>query len=211
MTPEENRRQKVYTTIFKFITNNHIATLPIDIEAIAKILNAKIVPLSQIVTEGRLTEQEVLNIWKNEDGCVHCYSDKHGQAHYKVAYNDRKPYRRIRFTIVEELSHIILGHTACSDFNVFCQSYSEEKYRKFDEDARIAAGILLCSPKFYYHTAHKHDAKSLATICDITESCAKTRICVFTKFESEITRNPYYAALPVPSYAWDVMSAARLA
>ncbi|MEE0120606.1 MAG: ImmA/IrrE family metallo-endopeptidase [Agathobaculum butyriciproducens] len=194
----KERRQQIYTTVFQFIIDHNICTLPIDIYQIADILHVPLTSLSQIVQESDLSKEDVLCIWKNEDGCVHSYTDKDGRTKYRIAYNDEKPKGRMRFTIAEELSHIMLGHTNLEEFNMFHQSYSEAKYQMIDEEARIAAGILLCSPKFYYEQGFIYDVSELALAYSITEACAKTRISVFDKWETEITENPLYCQIPMP-------------
>ena len=177
------------------MSDQRLNTLPVSMERISSILNAKIVKLSDIISQTGLSEDQIFAIWGNKDGSVMACCDN-GEFKYKIAYNDNMPKERIRFTLAEECCHIILNHTSDRCFNIFNQSYVEKTYNLYDEEARIAAGILLCPPQFYY----KHSAKmTIALMCEfyqISEKCAHARKDIYEKYRYEIQSNSFYNNLP---------------
>ncbi|MBC5737084.1 ImmA/IrrE family metallo-endopeptidase [Lawsonibacter faecis] len=190
-TPE--RRQQLYSEMLRFMRANRVNTVPLDIGALCARAGVELVPLSQIVRETGLTEQEVFSIWGNRDGAVNAHGDRH-----RIAYHDGLPAGRVRFTICEELAHMVYGHTADAAFNIFSQAYDAEKYAQYDEEARLGAGLLVCPPKFYYTYERFLTPRSLAEICQITLPCARVRQEVFIKYRDEIERNMAYQFAPLP-------------
>lgn len=177
------------------MSEQSLNTLPVSMERISSILNAKIVKLSDITIQTGLSEDQIFAVWGNKDGGVMaCHTN--GEFKYKIAYNDNMPKERIRFTLAEECCHIILNHTSDRRFNIFDQSYAEKTYNLYDEEARIAAGILLCPPQFYY----KHSAKmTIALMCEfyqISEQCARARKDIYEKYRYEIQSHSFYNNLP---------------
>lgn len=102
----------------------------------------------------------------------------------------------MRFTVFEELSHILLGHTRDERFCVFAQQYPEEIYQQYEREARIAAGLLLCPPQFFYRTYPPLLERELPAACLITSQCAKTRLKVLYRYRDEIEAHPLYQELP---------------
>lgn len=198
MTNEE--RMTVYTKVFQFVIDNRLGQVPIPFQAMSRCLGVKLVPLSEICRKTGLEEEDIFQIWGNSDGCVSNYVNPTGWMHLRIAYNDRKPEGRIRFTVMEEFSHIILGHVADPDFNVFRQSYEEEKYLQYDEEARMASGLLICPPKLYYSHPERMSCQELQRICRLTGQCAAARKKILDGYESEIIGHPLYSQLPEPYF-----------
>ena len=191
-------KRDVYTKVFKFIIDNNIDTIPVSHEKLADILNVELIPLSDLIKAG-FKERDIFRIWGNNDGVVNCYVDKQNKQHYKITYNDLSSGYRKRFTIMEELSHIILGHTDDTDFNLFNQCYEQSKYNTYDEDARICAGFLLLSPMFYFTYQRDMPIKFISDICKISETCAHTRCDIYNKFKLDIINHPLFWDLPLPT------------
>lgn len=187
------RRQFLYSDILHFMKDNRVNTVPIDLNQLCSRAGVDLVPLSNIVKDAGLSADEIFNIWGNEDGSVTYFGGKH-----RIAYNDGQPSGRIRFTICEELAHIVFKHTEDPDFNVFCQSYNSEKYKLYDEEARIGAGFLICHPKLFYAYEHCLTPAHLSVLCDITLPCAKARHDIFKKYKPEILANPTYHFTNIP-------------
>lgn len=199
MTTE--RRQEIYSTMFRFMIDNEITeSIPLSIGPLCEKLGIKLVTLSQITAATGLMDNDVFDIWGNEDGVMQRY-----KRNYKISYNDHAQPGRVRFTLCEELSHVILGHTKDKEFDIFNQKYSSTKYDRYEEEARIGAGILLCNPRFFYYYQRILSPIDLADICCITLQCAKTRYGILKRCESEITSNKVYPFLPLPEF--DVSSA----
>jgi len=191
-------REKIYNKIFKFIIKHNLNIHPTSVDDICKIFNVTLMPLSYILKNSTLKEDDIFSIWGNKDGVINVCKLNHNKQIYRISYNDNLSYQRIRFTLMEECCHIILGHTEDPLFNIYNQSYNEDLYKQYDEEARMCAGILLFSPKFYYTLKSTLHYNLAANFCNISESCAKVRISIYNKYENEIKFNKYYRNLPMP-------------
>ena len=190
------RRQEIYSAMFRFMIDNEITeSVPLQIVPLCKKLGVMLYPLSKITAKTGLTERNVFDIWGNEDGVIQRYGGNH-----KISYNDHANSRRARFTLCEELTHMVLGHTADEEFNIFRQGFSPAKYERYEEEARMGAGILLCNPKFFYYYQRVLTPSDLADICGITQQCATTRYDILKRCEPEITSNKVYPFLPLPEF-----------
>lgn len=189
---DEDRRKEIYNTAFKFLIENNISTIPVWTEEICQKLGIELVFLSDIVRGSILTEEDVFACWGNSDGVLQSYGDI-----YKIALNDKKPIKRQRFTVMEEISHKLLGHISDKRFNIFSQSYDEATYHRYEEEARMCAGILLCPPQYFYDDYNKQMSQNLfKTVYNVSAPCAKTRIDVLSKYEYEIKSCELYGLLP---------------
>jgi hypothetical protein len=181
------RRQELYSQMLGFMNKNKANVVPLDIFALCRRVGIRLVKLSELSWACGISPGEAFSVWGNEDGVICLYEGRH-----TIVYNDSKPLRRIRFTLCEEIAHMVFGHTADPDFMVFRQHYDQEKYALYDEEARIGAGLLVCHPKLYY--AHKRilTPENLSEICNITLPCAKARCEIFDRYELEIRYNQVY-------------------
>lgn len=189
---DEHRRQEIYNIAFKFLIENNITTIPVWTEDICKKLGIELVFLSDIVRDSGLNEEEVFACWGNEDGVLQSYGDI-----CRIAFNDKKSIKRQRFTIMEEISHKLLEHISDEKFNIFSQAYDESTYNRYEEEARMCAGILLCPPQYFYDNYNKQMSQNLfKTVYNVSAPCAKTRIDVLSKYEYEIKSCELYRFLP---------------
>lgn len=189
---DEDRRKEIYNIAFKFLIENNISTIPVCTEDICEKLGIELVFLSDIVRDSGLTEEDIFAYWGNEDGVLQSYGNI-----YRIAFNDKKPLKRQRFTIMEEIAHKLLNHISDERFNMFSQAYDEDTYRCYEEEARMCAGILLCPPQYFYDEYNKQMSQSLfKTVYNVSDPCAKTRIDVLSKYEYEIKSCELYRFLP---------------
>ncbi|MBU5451398.1 ImmA/IrrE family metallo-endopeptidase [Acetivibrio sp. MSJd-27] len=192
---EKQNREDIYFKTFKFIINN-IDIYPLSVPQICKLLNVEMIKLSTIISETKISKEEIFSIWGNEDGTVQLYKKEEKEI-YKILYNDSMCDGRIRFTLFEEFAHIILGHLKnYSEFSIFNQSYNDNLYKKLDEEARICAGLLLCPPQFFYKKTKKMSVALLAELFDLSYQCALSRYEILLKYQSEIQNCSLYSALP---------------
>ena len=187
------RCQQVYTTIFSTMIANHALSLPLHIGNLCDSLGIELCPLSDIIAGTGLPEQALFDIWGNEDGAVMQFN-----GHNKIAYNDSLPRCRVRFTICEEISHVVLHHVEDSRFNAFNQSYGSRIYLEYEEEARIGAGLMLCQPQYFFPHRDLLTPSSVSYLCDITNKYAEVRCDVLSRFEDSITSNPLFHLLPQP-------------
>lgn len=189
----EKRQQKIYSSIFSTMLAYKALTLPLDIKRLCRDMGIKLCPLSQIMADTGLSQQQIFDIWGNEDGAVSTYKDRH-----IIGYNDYQIEGRIRFTICEEICHIILGHTEDPRFCVFNQEYSECTYQIYEKEARSGAGLILCQPQFFFANPDMLTPDNLVQLCGITKKCAVVRCDILTKFKTSICNNPLFPLLPIP-------------
>ena len=190
----EKKRNDIYTRVFSFLIAHNIQTVPVDVKLLCMHLDVELVPLSEIENGTGLSMWDVFEIWGNEDGTA-IVDFSENRKIFKIAYNDRTP-RRSMFTIAEEIGHIILGHLEDPSFSVFSQTYEDETYLKYEEKARIVAGLLICPPNFYYKNEQHLNEVNLSDLCHISKACAHVRIDVLNKYRDEINMHPLYNKLP---------------
>ena len=78
---------------------------------------------------------------------------KDGRTIYDVAknvfliiYNEKRPFYRIRFTIIHEFAHIVLGHLDDEETEIERGGLSEVKYFGYEGEANTFAGNTLAPP-----------------------------------------------------------------
>lgn len=193
---DESRRTDIYNAAFMFMIENNLNTIPISPEKICQILKIELVPLTQITFETGLKQDDLFALWGNKDGVLQSYN-----GNYKISYNDLQSEVRRRFTLLEEISHFLLGHGRNSSFNMFDQHYDQQTYLRYEEEARMCAGLILCPPQYYYDFPHKMSVDLFQQRYRVSGSCAKTRIDILKKYEQEIKTNDFYDVLPKIRYS----------
>lgn len=188
---DEHRRKEIYTSAFQFMIDNDISTIPVWTEDICIKLNIQLAGLSDIIRDTGMSKEAVFAIWGNEDGVM----QSHGTV-CKISYNDTMPLLRRRFTIMEEIAHMWLGHIKDKRFNIFNQEYDEATYNRYEEEARTWAGLVLCPPQYFYCYNSKMTSFFFQNIYNVSSGCAKARMGILCKFESEIKECELYKRLP---------------
>lgn len=125
-----------------------VQTLPVDVLAVAQRLGVTVVD-----------NREVDKLAPDEFGAGYC----DGQRWY-VVYTPSLPIGGIRFTIVHELGHILLGHSLADGI---C---TEEK----EEEADLFAARLLAPPGVLY-ALNAYSATSIALLCNLSHRCAEVQ------------------------------------
>lgn len=143
------RRNEIYSTVFQFFLENDICFLPTPIEKIYKLLGLKAISSNTLVNNG-FDLDELFEEWGNEDGVLQTYTKGDGTIIAKVAYNENKCEGRKRFTFFEEAAHFLLGHHLDSHNDRLSELFDEDIYMACDEEARIAAGLMICPPSVFY-------------------------------------------------------------
>ncbi len=161
-------REQLIFHVSNYIVDKYVWSLPVNIKNIYNILNIKIVPLSEYLTLG-MTREEVYAVWGNTDGAA----SKMG-SEYAVGFNDVKvSEKRARFTLAEELSHILLGHTDDPLFNAFRTGAQPDVYDRYEAEAKATASLILIPGAFWLR--HKGAGiHRMAKVCGVSEACAYT-------------------------------------
>ena len=169
----------------------HSYTLPLNIGALCRALGLALRPLSEAARESGMDEREVLALWGNPDGVL-----QRSGGRSCICYNDRRPPRRVRFTLCEEIAHHLLGHLDEPGFCVFRQDYREETYARCEAEARFAAGLLLCPPRWFYAQGPL-TAAAISRRCGVSMACARHVLDDYARWGETIRACPSFGFAPV--------------
>lgn len=170
----------------------HAYVLPLQIEALCRTLGVELRPLSEIVRDSGLSAAEVCALWGNRDGALQRVGGR-----YTICFNDARPARRQRFTLCEEIAHALLGHLDEAGFTVFSQDYREAVYQRCEEEARFAAGLLLCPPRWYFAHEAALTERAITRRCEVSPACARHILADYARFGAEIRACPTFGFAPV--------------
>lgn len=169
----------------------HGYALPLNVEALCRTLGIALRPLSAIVGESGLSEGEVLALWGNPDGVL-----QRAGGRFFICYNDGRAPNRVRFTLCEEIAHRLLGHLDEPGFSVFSQDYRAEVYARCEAEARFAAGLLLCPPRWFFAREEPGES-ALARRCGVSRACARRLREDYARWGAVIRACPTYGFAPV--------------
>lgn len=147
-----NRYDEIDREVIKLFAKLTINKFPLDCFVICEQLGFVLVPYSQLSEKKR----KALNIG-SEDGAHALWEIAEGVFVNVIYYNDSMPDRRIRFTIMHEIGHIILDHTEHSDLA--------------ESEANYFAKYALAPPPLV-HQLQIEDYVELADTFDISYECA---------------------------------------
>lgn len=189
----------VYEAVFSFLAEHGIFSYPIDHNQICSILGIRTATMVSVTQKTSLSTDDLYAFCGNSDGAVFTLLPDSPTRH-TIIYNSAKPVQRQRFTIAEECAHVLLGHSDDPHFLVsrIGGTNQDDLYRAYEQEARAAAGLLLCSPKIMNLCAQVLDPKIISLACDISETCAAVRIEQHKYYGQAMRAHPAYAALPAP-------------
>lgn len=161
------------------VIERNVYSAPINIEKICHTYRAKLLPYSKAIETTDWTWEDLME--RSEDGFTLDYDEA-----WTILYNDKKCPNRIRFTLAEELMHRLLLHSSDQEFLYYRQDYSNEKYRKYEEEAKHAAGMILVPPSLYYRFRNRFTHAELARMFQVSEACVYTCAQYYDENEEEI-------------------------
>ena len=173
-------RERAAVAVVNELLCRCVCRVPVDIFALCARCGVRLVPLSELEREG-MSADEVFAVWGNPDGVAMSSARR-----WTIAYNDRAAERRIRFTLAEELMHLLLGHTEDARFALGVQSYDGETYRRYESEAKHAAAMLLLPPSVYFRFRSLASPAALARLCRVSEACAFTAARWYEENEGEL-------------------------
>jgi len=138
----------------EFIMKNSISTLPVDIFAIIKKNNWKLITYSSLI-ENKISEYN--EIMKNNLGFAQNFN---GNA-YAIFYDDRISEHSQRFTLAHEIGHILLNH-----FKISIENREQE--------ANMFA-VRLLMPICLLHECHIRSAIEISKLCNVSLISANYR------------------------------------
>ena len=162
------------------LVRRHALTLPVDVAALCPLYGARLVSLSELEAKG-LDSEAVFAVWGNRDGVA--MASRRGRT---IGYNDRAAEKRVRFTLAEELMHLLLGHTEDARFRVGEQSYDAGTYERFENEAKRGACMLLIPPTVYFRFRALYGLAGIARLCRVSRACAWTAAQYYNANEAEL-------------------------
>ena len=173
-------REKEVVRLADELVRRHGLTLPVDVAALCPLYGARLYTLSELERCG-MDSETVFALWGNRDGVA--MASRRGRS---IGYNDRAAEARIRFTLAEELMHLLLGHTEDPRFFVGEQSYDEETYARYEAEAKHGACMLLVPPTVYFRYRALYGPAAVARLCRVSRACAWTAAQYYEQNESEL-------------------------
>ncbi len=167
-----------------------LTRLPVNMEALCRSRGVRLLPASAFAEQG-LPGERLFPLWGNRDGVV-----LRRERLHVICYNDAVPPARRRFTLAEELMHILLGHTLDADFSVFGQCWAEETYQRYEREAKHGAAMLLLPPPVYSRLRGSLTPERIGAVCGVSKSCARTAARRYEEHEQELRR--LFTASPPP-------------
>ena len=147
-----NRYDEIEDVVIKMYSKISIKRFPFDCFDICDQLGIKYIPYSSLSEE-----KKSALCTGSQDGLNALWEISKGQFLFVIYFNDTLSSRRIRFTIMHELGHIILNHTEHSDLA--------------ESEANYFAKYALAPPPLV-HTLQIQDYLELADRFDISYECA---------------------------------------
>ena len=173
-------REKRVVRLANELVRRHACTLPVDVAALCPVYGARLIPLSEPEEKG-LDAETVFAVWGNRDGVA--MASRRGRT---IGYNDRAAEKRIRFTLAEELMHLLLGHTEDSRFRVGEQSYDAGTYALYEDEAKKGACMLLIPPTVYFRYRELYGQAGIARLCRVSRACVWTAAQYYEQNEAEL-------------------------
>lgn len=185
------RADFVVNTVLDFILRN-VTSFPVDLFQIAADNNVRVVSLTEHIASG-LTEEQAFALWGNDDGAAMFV-----RGRLIIGYNDRKPAKRIRFTLAHEIMHIVLGHLLDNQADEFSSFYRPDIAAEYEDEANLAAGLLLCNPKICYNLRNCLNEQLLQRLFDVSRDCALRTLNDLNEYGDVIHKNRLYRQLDMP-------------
>ena len=162
-------RENIFHTITAFLREYGFHTAPTPLGRVCEVLGIELVPLTKSMLQG-FGKGFVFRLWGNSDGALQIVL-KDGNVYAKIGYNDLMRPERVRFTIAEEICHFLLGHYTDRRCDKNAAVFDADYYMNCEQQARLAAGLLLCPPDIYNAVAPK-SIKEIGAVFAISDSCA---------------------------------------
>lgn len=174
-------RDRILFAVVNRIVDIHVYRLPVDIKKICAIYGAYLLPYSKAVEKSVLTWEDISHLAGTRDGFT-----LDAGSEWAIVYNDKVCENRKRFTFTEELMHRLLLHSQDNDFLYTRQTYTDETYFRYEEEAKHAAGMILVPPTVYFRFRQIYSNAQIGKLCKVSEACAFTVAKYYEENEDEI-------------------------
>ncbi|WP_217596315.1 ImmA/IrrE family metallo-endopeptidase [Cohnella sp. GbtcB17] len=193
MIPVRPRYEKIAECVYHFFIAEDITTFPIDPFSIIKNHGWELYRYSQLAELHGKTIQDICDACQTEDACALRDGDT-----FIIMYNDTiENPNRIRFTLMHEIGHILLGHLSDFGETQFNRGgLSKSEYETLEREAHGFARNALAPPFIISQLTGKFNRYVIddISLCFmISPSASKTRIKTlswdsghFSKYLSEL-------------------------
>jgi len=147
----DKRYEEIKKIVVSLFTELNLDDVPIDCFKICNLLEIKLVKYSDVSEKTR----KACKAFSKDGFCMEI--EKNGQRFFYIYYDDSMYDRRIRFTIMHEIGHIVLEHTEHSDLA--------------ESEANFFAKYALAPPPLV-HKYKPEDYYELANIFQLSLECA---------------------------------------
>lgn len=155
------RYEQIERKVVELFSKLNVSKAPIDVFEIVKALGIKLVKYSEI--QGASEQKMAIS----KDGFCFEFEVSENESYWVIAYNDKMPPKRIRFTIMHEVGHIVLDHSEHSELA--------------ESEANYFAKYSLAPPPLI-HKFDPEDYVEVADIFDISNECAMYALSSYNKW-----------------------------
>lgn len=170
----EQLKETVSLFLDEYVDNTNDLAIPINVFNIAKFLNIVLVPYSILTEYERIRFLEIGNFIL-EDGFV-VFGTVLNESQNFVYYNDSKSEGRIRFTLLHEIAHIILGHKQQSDLA--------------ESEANFFAKYLI-APPVLVNRINPEDYVDIMNKFNLSSECARNSFSYYQSWKTSLKRRYY--------------------
>lgn len=160
-----SRYEYIKETVVELFEKNNIQSIPIDPFDIAHKLGVRIISYSSMnpaaLAQARAISDDGFSMQVDET------IGPFGVDQWYICYNDKMSEKRIRFTLMHEIGHIVLDHTEASDLA--------------ESEANFFAKYALAPPPLV-HRICAEDYMDIAHAFQLTDECASYAFQYYIKW-----------------------------
>ena len=163
--------ERIKRIVTDLVEKLNVTSIPIDVFKLAKKLRIKLVPFSKISII-QWKKFIVFGIHEDNDGFF-VLAEKNGREVPFIFYDDSKNKGRIRFTILHEIGHYVLGH--------------KQQSTLAEAEANFFAKYFIAPPVIVHQTS-PNDYVDIMIKFDLSTDCAWNAFSYYTKWLNHVQR-----------------------
>lgn len=157
----DRRYEEIKNNVAMLYTKYNVQNYPIDVFKLCKDMNITVIPYSDLSPK-----EQIAAYTASQDGFFSEIEDVNS-AYLVIFYNDTMMNERIRFTILHEIGHIVLGHKEHSDVA--------------EAEANFFAKYAIAPPPIV-DTIHPEDFYDIMHAFGLSNECACNSMNYYTKW-----------------------------
>lgn len=167
--------EEIKEKVSKLVKKYNIQSIPVNVFLLAKKLGIRLVKFSDL-TKYEIKRLADFGVSEDMAG-FYALVEKQGKTEAYIYYNDKLELGRIRFTILHEIGHIILGHLEQSDLA--------------EAEANFFAKYLI-APPMLVDKIKPTDYMEIQEVFLLTKSCAWNSFDYYQSWKKHHSRAGYY-------------------